>query len=79
MSKRCITFALAIPQSVAWMSGLVTGLQNQLERFDSACDLTEIKHLDNSVAQTLCFYAADVERFIRWGRDCRFCLLLRGF
>ena len=24
---------------VAWMSGLVTGLQNQVQRFESACDL----------------------------------------
>ena len=25
---------------VAWMSGLVTGLQNRAQRFESACDLT---------------------------------------
>ena len=26
---------------VRWMSGLVTGLQNRLQRFESASDLTE--------------------------------------
>ena len=29
---------------VAWMSGLVTGLQNRAQRFESASDL-QIKHL----------------------------------
>ena len=38
-SKIVRTFAVAFQKMVAWMSGLVTGLQNQVQRFESACDL----------------------------------------
>ena len=31
---------LVVPHLVGWMSGLVTGLQNQLQRFESATDLS---------------------------------------
>lgn len=37
--KIIATFAVAIDNRVAWMSGLVTGLQNRAQRFESACDL----------------------------------------
>ncbi len=32
-------FAVAKTETVAWMSGLVTGLQNRAQRFESASDL----------------------------------------
>ena len=48
MSKFCCTFAPAFEKKVlrskntaGWMSDLVNGLQNRLERFDSATGLTE--------------------------------------
>ena len=33
------TFALANQKTVRWMNGLVSGLQNQLRRFESATHL----------------------------------------
>ena len=38
---------------VSWMSGLVTGLQNQLQRFESATDLFYIGRLAQLV-QSVC-------------------------
>ena len=37
--KKCTNFAVAKSEKVAWMSGLVTGLQNRAQRFESASDL----------------------------------------
>ncbi len=39
MSKIRSNFAAQKSQQVAWMSGLVTGLQNRVQRFESASDL----------------------------------------
>ena len=40
-SKKSSTFAPAFEIMAGWMSDLVNGLQNRLERFDSATGLTE--------------------------------------
>lgn len=40
--KKCTTFATAIQKNkVPWMSGLVSGLQNRVRRFESARNLKE--------------------------------------
>ena len=39
MSIFCRTFAPAFEKTAGWMSDLVSGLQNRLERFDSATGL----------------------------------------
>ena len=39
MSKKSSTFAPAFNKTAGWMSDLVSGLQNRLERFDSATGL----------------------------------------
>ena len=41
MSIFCRTFAPAFEKTAGWMSDLVSGLQNRLERFDSATGLTK--------------------------------------
>ncbi len=41
MSEICCTFAPAFDKTAGWMSDLVSGLQNRLERFDSATGLTK--------------------------------------
>ena len=38
-SKKSSTFAAAFDKTAGWMSDLVSGLQNRLERFDSATGL----------------------------------------
>ena len=38
---------------VTWMSGLVPGLQNQLERFDSASDLQQRQLISQKIS---CFF-----------------------
>ena len=38
-SKKSSTFAPALNNLAGWMSDLVSGLQNRLERFDSATGL----------------------------------------
>ena len=40
-SKKSSTFAPALDILAGWMSDLVSGLQNRLERFDSATGLKE--------------------------------------
>ncbi len=47
-SQNSTNFALAKTKMVAWMSGLVTGLQNRAQRFESASDLIK-KHLISEV------------------------------
>ena len=39
ISKKSSTFAPAFDKTAGWMSDLVSGLQNRLERFDSATGL----------------------------------------
>ena len=39
MSEKSSTFAPAFVKTAGWMSDLVSGLQNRLERFDSATGL----------------------------------------
>lgn len=39
--EKSVTFASANKKMVPWMSGLVTGLQNRLRRFESARHLLE--------------------------------------
>lgn len=39
-SQNSSKFAVAKSETVAWMSGLVTGLQNRAQRFESASDLS---------------------------------------
>ena len=39
MSEKSSTFAPAFDKMAGWMSDLVSGLQNRLERFDSATGL----------------------------------------
>jgi len=39
ISKKSSTFASAFDKTAGWMSDLVSGLQNRLERFDSATGL----------------------------------------
>ncbi len=39
MSEKSSTFAPAFDKTAGWMSDLVSGLQNRLERFDSATGL----------------------------------------
>ena len=43
-------------KTVTWMSGLVPGLQNQLERFDSASDLQQMQLI--SQKNQLFFYSS---------------------
>ena len=38
-SKKSSTFAPALKEMAGWMSDLVSGLQNRIERFDSATGL----------------------------------------
>ena len=40
-------------KTVTWMSGLVPGLQNQLERFDSASDLQQMQLISQKIS---CFF-----------------------
>ena len=42
MSIFCRTFAPAFEKTAGWMSDLVSGLQNRLERFDSATGLQKV-------------------------------------
>ena len=39
MSEKSSTFAPAFDKTAGWMSDLVSGLQNRIERFDSATGL----------------------------------------
>ena len=49
-SKNNYTFALTNQNKVPWMSGLVSGLQNRVRRFESARNLKkEIYHFDMSL------------------------------
>ena len=60
--KKCCNFALEFNNGillVVWMSGLVTGLQNRLRRFESA------NHLESVNAAMcshffVCFFSCDV-------------------
>lgn len=46
--KKCATFATANEKRlVPWMSGLVSGLQNRVRRFESARNLEEKITIDN--------------------------------
>ena len=49
MSNNCSTFAAAFIKRVPWMSGLVNGLQNRLQQFESARHLSlMVKQMEES-------------------------------
>ena len=56
--KKCATFATANEKRlVPWMSGLVSGLQNRVRRFESARNLKQSSEAtDNKGASEFCFY-----------------------
>ena len=49
------TFAPANPRMVRWMNGLVSGLQNQPRRFDSATHLKQKANIIMMLAFFICY------------------------
>lgn len=47
-------------ETVAWMSGLVTGLQNQAQRFESACDLNNFSSPIKTWLAIIVFYRGPI-------------------
>lgn len=55
--KKCATFATANEKRlVPWMSGLVSGLQNRVRRFESARNLQMSKKLRTEMFGAFVFY-----------------------
>ena len=59
-SKNNYTFALANQNKVPWMSGLVSGLQNRVRRFESARNLKKLRNREAFFVY-LCLVAREYE------------------